>query len=339
MDLPHRKPDPLQADSTVVRRHTNKVRLAIRVASLLLVLFGPMISGPLARYNWNSRRTTSIASLPPATISPARRAADFPRDTNSSSADALGSVQNYMATRHPAVDFLLPVGWGGTHFFATLDDKHGLAFIHSGAIAISVAALLTGAGEETELHERAHLLHAALPLEVAALIKQLPRPNSGIYAATNSQEHFAEMAASAWRLLAPADDFCWAVGPEERLRDAERQVPGTSGFVLWFLTDDLLAPVEDRAALTATATQLIEATRSEWAPILDFLQRHRLATGAMSQLTPPSHAASLAAHSAELRHSGKIVDKVLGVALLPSTAVAISLERLRTTSQSGTEQP
>lgn len=52
-----------------------------------------------------------------------------------------------------------------------------------------------------------------------------PRP--GEYAATNRNEHFAEMAAAAWQVVAPPELMCVEGRPVERLRDAGmRPQPG-----------------------------------------------------------------------------------------------------------------
>jgi hypothetical protein len=49
----------------------------------------------------------------------------------------------------------------------------------------------------------------------------------GEYAATNANEHLAEMASSAWGIVAPPKLFCPVETPVERLHDAEMRVPGT----------------------------------------------------------------------------------------------------------------
>ena len=94
------------------------------------------------------------------------------------------------------------------------------------AIALAVTVDEDAWPETVELHERAHLVHAALPNQVGRLMARMPAAAPSEYAATNPGEHFAEMAAKAWEIVEPPDEFCLGGTPAGRLRQAEVRPAG-----------------------------------------------------------------------------------------------------------------
>ena len=66
-------------------------------------------------------------------------------------------------------------------------------------------------------------------------MSRIPPAAADQYAATDDGEHFGEMAAKAWEIIAPPAMFCVDGTAAQRLEDAETRVPGTSGFVLRYL--------------------------------------------------------------------------------------------------------
>jgi hypothetical protein len=107
--------------------------------------------------------------------------------------------------------------------------------------------------ESIELHERAHLGEAYLPELVGRLMALMPPPAAGGIAAASSGQHFAEMAGEAWSLVTPPGDFCVDGSLAERLRATEARVPGTAGFVVWYLRHPALRALDGNAELAAAA--------------------------------------------------------------------------------------
>ena len=181
---------------------------------------------------------------------------------------------------NPLVDRLLPEGPGGTVFYDELGDLAGVAFQDTGTIgvALSVASDSLAA---VELHERAHLLEFENPEIVARLMPGSPAPAEEQYAAKSPVEHFAEMAAKAWsvvELLLP-HEYCALESPVDLLRRLETDVPGTAGFVVWYLRDPALAAAEGMDALRNEAERLVGDQRDGWTALHAQLRARQLADG------------------------------------------------------------
>jgi hypothetical protein len=192
-------------------------------------------------------------------------------------------VAAYRARRHPAVDRLLPDAAGGTRFYEQLDGKAGMAFPGARAIGIAVDVGLLGA-EGTELHERAHLLHAEHPRLVKSLLRRLPPPDPDTYAAKNDGEHFASMADAAWRVVVEPEGMCLAESPIEILIRLERSVPGTAGFVAWYLRSGAFddSTVAARDAVLAEAERLTAPHRPQWDALWQRLEDRRQPGGILT---------------------------------------------------------
>jgi hypothetical protein len=228
-------------------------RLSLRLKLVALVLMGGLLAmQPLL----DARRRLAAADAPAGGI--------------------LWSVEG----QNPLVDRLLPEGVGGTVFYSELGGYAGMAFQGSSTVGV---ALDVGSHDiaGVELHERAHLLEFARPDVVARLMRGQPAPAPGQYAATNPVEHFAETAAKAWEvveLLTPVD-FCRMDSLSNILRRIERDVPGTAGFVLWYLRNPVLAAAEDADALRKEAERLVADRRADWEPLYAALRDRQLPDG------------------------------------------------------------
>lgn len=200
-------------------------------------------------------------------------------DPAAASGSAGDHVREYLAGRDPAIDRLLPDGARGTRFFEDLDGEAGMAFPHLSLIGISATAASGGWPGAVELHERAHLLQAFLPEDASRLLARLDAPAEREYAATGEREHFAEMAAKAWEVVSQPAGMCVDAAPLERLRDAESRVPGTAGFVAWYLRNLRKEDVEEFDPLIQTAALLAAPYRAESEAIWKSLEARRLPDG------------------------------------------------------------
>lgn len=181
----------------------------------------------------------------------------------------------------PLVDRLLPEGPGGTVFFSELGAFAGVAFQDTGTIGVAVDVAASETLSAVELHERAHLLEFASPEIVARLMRDQPAPRSGEYAATSPVEHFAEMAAKAWNvveLLLP-HEYCALDSPVNKLHQLEREVPGTAGFVAWYLREPKMAALEGASALRIEAERLVGDSRDDWTALHAALRTRQQADG------------------------------------------------------------
>lgn len=228
-------------------------RLSLRVKLIALTLMsGLLVMQPLV----DARRRLAAAEAP---------------------AGILWSVEG----QNPLVDRLLPEGVGGTVFYRELGGYAGMAFHGSSTVGV---ALDVGTQDiaGVEMHERAHLLEFARPDIVARLMRGQRAPAPGQYAATSPVEHFAETAAKAWEvavLLMPGD-FCRMESMASILRTVEQDVPGTAGFVLWYLRNPVLAATEDADALRKEAERLVADRRADWEPLYAALRERQLPDGA-----------------------------------------------------------
>lgn len=199
-------------------------------------------------------------------------------DTVGWSGDPIRTALRYRQLRTEAIDYLLPEGVGGTHFFAHLDTNAGAAFPRSATIGL-VAQHDIGAGEATELHERAHLLWGALPEVVDRIVRRVAAPEPTEYAAKNAGEHFSEMAGEAWTIVMPPRELCLVGSPVDWLEDAELRVPGTAGFVVWYLRHPSIRDVPARDSLLAAAAQMTQPLRDEWETLYAALEQRRRVDG------------------------------------------------------------
>jgi hypothetical protein len=277
------------------------LRFAVRLTALVVILFGPIAGGC-----WQVHVGVAIG------VGQGDRH------------EVAGRM--YLADRSPVVDRLLPPGAGGTHFFNTLGTDAGLAFPDSASIALVADDAASPWPESVELHERAHLVDANLPREVGALMSHLPAPNPDEYAATNRGEHFAEMAAKAWEIVEPPDNVCVDGTPADRLRDAEQRVPGTSGFVEWYLRH-LPADVEGRHDLAALAANLRAPFAPQWDALWQAIDARREPGGGFTPWSPRTVRQFLEAQRAEAMASGRWIDRVTSAALVPSLLVLSAVGR------------
>jgi hypothetical protein len=278
---------------------------AFRLA-LLVTAIATVVAGPLVAANWSAHAAAHHRFGYTEVVNP--------RSASGAEAEA---VREYLARRHPATDHLLPNGAGGTRFFVDLDGNAGMAFSNVPAIGVSVTASGSGWPETTELHERAHLLHAFLPGEVGALMAGLPPPASGEYAASSAREHFAEMASEAWQIVTTPDFLCVDGTPMERLHDAETRVPGSAGFVVWYVRHLSREDVEHYDELARMASSLAAPHRTAFDAVWQALEERRLPGG---DFRPWERAATVRGQverwRAELRASDRQFDR-LGSYRLP----------------------
>ncbi len=219
------------------------------------------------------------------------------------------------------MDQLLPDGIGRTHYVLELPDSvSGVAYQDVAAIAIAMVALSDG--EAVELHERAHLLHAAIPEAVHRLIATLPAPDESAYAATNAGEHFAERASSAWSLLRPIVGYCPIGGPAEMLQVAEERVPGTALFLLWYLDQEAFSAHPDRAILRGPAETFAAPSLAPWRPIRAVLRSQHLAGGHFTPWPTPGVRATLALGYQRDRQSTSPLLRWAAPLQLPAVVVA-----------------
>lgn len=286
------------------RRTVRRLRRALRLAAIGMVVVGPIVSARLALH------------APPRFL-----VTHTEVDPSVGSGPAVESVRAYVALRDPAVDRLLPAGEGGTRFFRDLDGKSGMAFLSSATIGLAVPRDLGGWPEATELHERAHLLHAFVPGEVGRLLARLPAPEDGEYAATNRHEHLAEMAAAAWEIVVPPDLFCVETPPADRLREAEARVPGTAGFVQWYLRNLPHTGDQNTVALLRTAAELAATYQSESDALWETIDTRRLPGGDFQPWGHRTVRDVIEAQRAAAVSSGRLSGRVASYLLLPSLAV------------------
>jgi hypothetical protein len=294
----HREADSRQ------RRPFSPLWVGLRLTAAAVILFGPIATASWAMY------------------APAQVGAGYVEvDPSSAGGPSAEGVREYLAARDPVVDRLLPNGAGGTRFFEDLDGNAGMVFDALPAVGIAADVDNSGWPEATELHERAHLLYTFLPDEVSRLMARLPVPMPGEYAATNANEHLAEMASSAWEIVALPKMFCPVETPVERLHDAEMRVPGTAGFVIWYLRHVPREGVEGYDELSHTAAALAAAYRSESEALWMAVEDRRLPGGELRHWSYRSVRDYLAGQRAVARASGDWLGRIASYSLTPSLIV------------------
>lgn len=243
--------------------------------ALMLVLFGVQ---PLFETNAGAAALDREVALT-CTASP-----DADRDAD--------LVAAYLESRANEIDALLPDARGQTRFVASLDGKAGIAMQDAGIVAIAVdVGLDKWATAKVELHERAHLLSFSIPDRAARLLNALPTPARDQYAATNRLEHFAEMAARAWDVvdvLRP-EGFCPAGTAAELLRSAEIAVPGTAGFVAWYLRHPKFRAADGAIELEHEAERLLAPQVAHWRAIWSLLEARRSPDGTLQPFERPAN--------------------------------------------------
>ncbi len=156
---------------------------------------------------------------------------------------------------------------------------------------------------------------AFAPDPIARLIARLPAPDA--VAVDAPDQHFAMMAELAWQIVAAPDRVCLADTPEARLVESERLVPGTAGFVAWYLRH-VARPPEDAPALAALAAQLTAPYRDEWDAVWRAIEARRQTDGSFQPWPRLTVRESIERLRRESRRSGRWFDRLADIALLPS---------------------
>jgi len=242
-----------------------------------------------------------------------------------------GDARFYAAHRRALIDSLLPNGHAGTvvtHADA-IGGMAGVAWMDLSAIGLAAGHLseriASGGGmlgELVEMHERGHLLQSNRPELVRDLLHRLPPPIPGSYAATSGTEHFAEMTSEAYRFAVMNEEFFSPVKtPDEQLMDAERETPGTAGFVVYMLERFEGEDVEQHRRLLGTARALRGDPRP-WEPIYAALDDQRDADGTLRSWPKPSWAATMRDVHGHLMVDGGLWSRVVAFLVWPSTLLA-----------------
>lgn len=283
-----------------------RAHLFVRVFLIMCIVTAPALIARVDDVRWARLTRDAVGSpgqaLPPAAVYVGHHAL----------------LANYLAQRSPLLDELLPAGAGGTVFVRSLPEVRGLAFSRHNSILISLEDGAVHTLQTIEMHERAHLAHAQLSELVQAILTSLAPPAPETYAATNSREHFAEMASEAWELLQPAGDICPAETPREQLARVEAEVPGSAGFIVYFLRHSALAAHPHAAELRAAATAYIAPAREQWERLYLALEARRQADGTLTAWPVPSMREWVDRHRAALRAEGGVLGHAHALAFWPS---------------------
>jgi len=290
------------------RRASRRLRIGSCVVIVLAPILGAVADDPRIALAYHAGGATIT---PTDTTEPGRALAD------------------YLEQRNGLVDRLLPEGSGGTLWKADLGpETGGLAFAGSATIAISLSHRLSL--EAVEIHERAHLLHAAHADAVDRLMARLSAPHPEEYAARNDGEHFADAAAGAWHLLTlPTEGICLVDTPEGLLRLAEQRVPGTAGFLSWYLDRPEMDAHPHRAELWETAQRLLAPYRSEWQPVQAAIVARRRDDGTFTPWPTHGLADRLKATYRRERDGDNWFLSVAARLSLPAIGVATVIDRMR----------
>ncbi len=278
-------------------------RRGIRIVSLAVILFSPFLGEVVDEIDWRWR--SRHASL------------------------ALGDLAAYRERRPPQIDELLPDGARGTGFVPELPDVAGVAFPRRSSMLVAIKGRDASEVAAIEIHERAHLLHASFERTVNRILATAGAPSLDTYAAKNDGEHFAEMAAMAWELLRPPDGMCWAIPASERLEDAEQLVPGTAGFVAYFLSRSGVTSEADTAELLRAAETLTSSSRAVWASLWEQLDARRAADGTLAPWPRLSRLEAFERAMARGREEGGVLGRLEVLRYWPSTVLLrlVSQER------------
>ncbi len=297
----------------------HRLRLLVRTVLLMSVICAPAIVVALDQRRWAYFERNAIQLDPnilpvPAMISP--QGTDASSDQYQRGAQV--TLARYLTLRSPIIDELLPAGAGGTLYVPRLDNATGYAFARSAAIVVAIGSTAPSTVESTEVHERAHLLHAYAGAEARAVLATVASPPKGAYAAKNVGEHFAEMARSAWDLLAPTGDACPPTLAIECLQAFERTVPGTAGFVLLFLRHTHLAQHPRASELRVAAAKLVGEDAAKWAALGTAIEKRRRTDGQLEQWPVPTLRDWVEQHRARARAEGGAWGHFQALAYWPS---------------------
>ena len=229
---------------------------SVRVLAIVTIAFAPITSefAEAANAFWLARREAHVAR----------------------------ELVAYRAHRPAQIDDVLPDGARGTHFVLTIPRGAGLALPRRSELFVSIAQRTVTEIASIEIHERAHLLQLHASPSANRILRAIGAPSPEEYAATSDDEHFAEMAASAWDLLRPLGELCWASTASERLEEAEQRVPGTAGFVAYFARRPGITAANEVDAVVRLADALIAPLRQDWEVIWAQLEAQRLPNGKLA---------------------------------------------------------
>jgi hypothetical protein len=291
-----------------MKRRTSRVSRIIRITAAATIVFGPLAAA-----------TLNTGSAPAKAYRPvSARDSLAPADTIASPAAAIAA--EYLSRRKGAVDRALPEGSGGTHIYEDLDGNAGVAFLGSATIGLSVH-LLDATGS-VEIHERAHLIHHAMPNVARQIIASLAPPLPQQHAAENWREHFASMAERAWEILHPPESVCLAATPVEQLRMAEESVPGSAGFMRWFVRDFVSSGDSTAQQLLTEAELLSAAQNQEWNLIFQSIEERRQPDGTFRPWPAPSVLVQLEAGRDDVRTTFGWAGPILSLVYVPSILLA-----------------
>ncbi len=288
------------------------MHLYVRVILIMCIVTAPVLVGRTDGWRWNRLMQRSVAGGP-GTASSA-----LPLNTRES------MVARYFATRTDIIDGLLPAGDGGLHFVDSLPDATGEAFPRTATIVL-VANADIEALTSTEVHERAHLLYAREAAVAQRIIGRLPPPVPNSYAATNDREHFAEMARSAWDLLRPSP-LDLAVGVAHAMESAEQLVPGTAGFVSFFVRHPAFASRRDSAWWMDAAAPYVAPAGDDWEQLWRVLEARTQPDGTLAPWPVPSMREWVDQHRATGFAEGGVMGYLHGVSFWPSAMVLRVME-------------
>jgi hypothetical protein len=307
---PHDAPGEQQRNTRAPRSAWRRAQLYLRVVLIMCIVTAPALITRRDDGEWQKLTKNSVRG--DATLSNASplRAGDLQVRT------AL-----YLAARSPHMDELLPEGDGGTVFVDSLPELGGRAFVRRASIVIAMNHSWQRGIESTEMHERAHLLHDHVGELAARIMAALPSPRADEYAATNSGEHFAEMASSAWDLLHEGREERVGKTPRERLNALEARVPGTSGFLLYYLRHPAFARQFDAASLRAGAEANILPLRDEWEGIWAELDARKLPDGTLQRWPVPRMSEWVGRQQTMLRSQGGPLNHAIAISFWPSAVV------------------
>jgi hypothetical protein len=240
-------------------------------------------------------------------------------------------ARQYALRRRALIDSLLPDGHAGTvvtHADA-IGGMAGVAWMDLSAIGLAAGYLseriASGGGmlgELVEMHERGHLFHSNHPELVRNLMQRLPPPIAGSYAATSGTEHFAEMTSEAYRFAVMNEEFFSPIKPPEaQLMDAERETPGTAGFVVYILERFTAEDAEQQRRLLGTA-RILRGDPRPWEPIYAALDAQRKQDGTMRRWPKPSWASTMRDVHGHLVLDGGIWSRTVAFLVWPSTMLA-----------------
>lgn len=240
-------------------------------------------------------------------------------------------ARRYARHRRALIDSLLPNGHAGTVVThpEAIGGMAGVAWMDLSAIGLAAGHLSerirSGGGmlgELVEMHERGHLLHSNHPELVQDLMRRIPPPAPGSYAATSGTEHFAEMTSEAYRFAVMNEEFFSPVKrPDEQLMDAERDTPGTAGFVVYILERFQAEDAEQQRRLLGTA-RMLRGDPRPWEPIYAALDAQRAPDGTLHPWPKPSWAATMRDVYGHLMVDGGIWSRTVAFLVWPSTLLA-----------------